>query len=100
MEFEDRGWENLPSFSKALYKDTYFLPNEGYQQWVERITNAYANNAPHAMRMETYIKNYWFHPSTPISSNGGTDRGLPISCFTMMVPDSKEGIFKIRYIYC
>ena len=89
-----RGWENLPEFSKKLYQDTYFLPSEYYQGWVERVTNAYANDPQHAMRMESYIKNYYFHPSTPIASNAGTDRGLPISCFTKTVDDNKPSIFQ------
>jgi ribonucleoside-diphosphate reductase alpha chain len=90
----ERGWKGLPEFSKALYNDTYFLPSEDYQGWVERVTNAYANDPEHAMRMEGYIKNYYFHPSTPIASNGGTDRGLPISCFTKTVTDDKPSIFQ------
>ena len=89
-----RGWNGLLDFPKALYRDTYFLPEEGYTGWINRVTNAYANDDAHASRMRTYIHNYWFHPSTPISSNGGTNRGLPISCFTKTVEDSKESIFK------
>ena len=90
----NRGWDNLPKFSQALYKDTYFLPSENYQGWIERITNAYANDPSHALRMESYIKNYYFHPSTPVASNGGTNRGLPISCFTKTVFDDKSSIFQ------
>jgi ribonucleoside-diphosphate reductase alpha chain len=89
-----RGWEELPDFSKALYRDTYFLPGENYSSWLERICGAYANDDDHKERMKTYVRNYWFHPSTPISSNGGTDRGLPISCFTKTVFDDKPSIFK------
>lgn len=88
-----RGWANLPQFSKALYKDTYFLPNEDYDGWVERVARAYQNNEEHGDRISTYIRNYWFHPSTPISSNAGTNRGLPISCFTKSVSDTKPSIF-------
>ena len=88
-----RGWANLPQFSKALYKDTYFLPNEDYDGWVERVARAYQNNEEHGDRISAYIRNYWFHPSTPISSNAGTNRGLPISCFTKSVSDTKPSIF-------
>ena len=88
-----RGWEGLPDLSKAIYKETYFMPSENYSAWLERVAGSYANDDAHAERMMQYISNYWFHPSTPISSNAGTNRGLPISCFTMSVPDSKEGIF-------
>ena len=69
-----RGWAGLEKFSKALYNDTYFLPNEDYDGWLERICSAYANDENHKNRMKEYTKNYWWHPSTPISSNGGTDR--------------------------
>jgi len=87
------GWASLPQFSKALYKETYFLPNENYEGWVDRIARAYQNDEAHGDRISAYIQNYWFHPSTPIASNAGTDRGLPISCFTKSVLDTKPSIF-------
>ena len=90
LRHPERGWLGLPSVSKYLYEDTYFLPGEVYEAWLVRTTNLYSNDSAHAERMSTYISNYWFHPSTPIS----TSKGLPISCFTGMVPDSKEGIFQ------
>lgn len=90
----NRGWDNLPNFSKALYRATYFLPGEDYPQWLERVAGAYATDNEHKERMKTYIFNYLFHPSTPPSSNAGTDRGFPIACFTGDVADTKLGIFK------
>src|SRR4029078_5948931 len=39
-----------------------------------------------------YISNLWFMPATPVLSNGGAARGLPISCFLNAVPDSLGGI--------
>lgn len=89
-----RSWETLPDFSKALYKDTYFLPGETYDLWLDRVSSAYQNDPNHGSRMRSYIQNLWFHPSTPISSNAGTDRGLPISCFTKAVFDDKPSIFQ------
>ena len=88
-----RGWNALPAFSQAVYKDTYFLPGEDYPRWLSRVSRAYQNDDAHGMRMMQYISSFWFHPSTPPSSNGGTDRGLPISCYTSSIPDSKTGIF-------
>lgn len=93
IRLHQRGWEGLPNISRALYKETYFLPGENYDQWVNRICSAYANDEEHRKRLEIYINNYLFHPSTPISSNGGTDRGLPISCYVGSVGDSKQEIF-------
>jgi len=85
----NRGWEGLPSLSKALYSETYFRPNEDYEQWLNKIVKKYQNDDAHGERMRTYIHNYWYHPSTPISS----DRGLPISCYVSHIPDTREGIF-------
>ena len=45
-----------------------------------------------AQRLYNYSSKYWFMFSTPILSNGGTTRGLPISCFLNYVPDSREGL--------
>ena len=46
----------------------------------------------HAQRIYNYISDLWFMPATPILSNGGTKRGLPISCFLNEASDSLEGI--------
>lgn len=90
---KERGWNGLSPFSKALYESTYFLPNEDYYGWLDRVTDAYSNDRDHKERMKTYIWNYWGHPSTPISSNAGTTRGLPISCFVKSIDDTRESIF-------
>ena len=47
-----------------------------------------------AQRIYDYASNLWFMFSTPILSNGGTTRGLPISCFLNYVPDSRDGLSK------
>lgn len=90
----NRDWNTLPAFSQALYKETYFLPGESYDAWLDRVSSAYQNDEAHGIRMRSYIQNLHFHPSTPISSNAGTDRGLPISCFTKSVADNKPSIFQ------
>lgn len=85
----ERGWDGLHPMSKELYIKTYFKPEQDYIQWSYSITDKYSNDFAHAARMRAYIHNYWFHPSTPISS----DRGLPISCYTSHVEDNRENIF-------
>ena len=52
----------------------------------------YADDLDHAQRIYDYMSQHWFMPSTPILSNGGTSRGLPISCFLNEAGDSLEGI--------
>lgn len=87
---------NRESVIKEVYKKSYFLENETYNQWLLRVTNSYVSGDL-ALRMQKYIKNRWFHPATPISSNAGTTRGLPISCFTTKTFDTKESIFSGLY---
>ncbi|WP_430739044.1 ribonucleoside-diphosphate reductase subunit alpha [Sphingomonas paeninsulae] len=82
----------LTDFGKETLTDRYLLPGESYQDLFVRVASAYADDAAHAQRLYDYISKLWFMPSTPVLSNGGTGRGLPISCYLNSVPDSLEGI--------
>jgi ribonucleoside-diphosphate reductase alpha chain len=82
----------LTDFGKTTLEDRYLLPGESYQDMFARVATAYADDADHAQRVYDYISNLWFMPATPVLSNGGAGRGLPISCFLNAVPDSLEGI--------
>lgn len=82
----------LTDFGKETLKDRYLLPGETYQDLFVRVASAYADDAAHAQRIYDYISKLWFMPATPVLSNGGTGRGLPISCFLNSVPDSLGGI--------
>ena len=82
----------LTDFGKDTLNDRYLLPGESYQDLFARVASAYADNAEHAQRLYDYISRLWFMPATPVLSNGGTGRGLPISCYLNSVSDSLEGI--------
>jgi len=82
----------LTDFGKDTLSDRYLLPGESYQDLFVRVASAYADDQAHAQRLYDYISKLWFMPSTPILSNGGTSRGLPISCFLNSVDDSLQGI--------
>ena len=82
----------LTDFGKTTLEDRYLLPGESYQDMFARVATAYADDAEHAQRIYDYISKLWFMPATPVLSNGGADRGLPISCFLNSVSDSLEGI--------
>ena len=85
----------LTAFGKAVLKDRYLLDGEANQDLFARVSRAYADDAEHAQRIYDYISKMWFMPATPILSNGGTDRGLPISCFLNETDDSLEGIVNL-----
>ncbi|ODU23040.1 MAG: ribonucleotide-diphosphate reductase subunit alpha [Sphingopyxis sp. SCN 67-31] len=82
----------LTDFGKETLQDRYLLPGESYQDLFARVASAYADDAEHAQRLYDYISKLWFMPATPVLSNGGTGRGLPISCYLNSVDDSLEGI--------
>ena len=71
----------LTDFGKKTLEDRYLLAGESYQDMFARVSTAYADDAEHAQRVYDYMSKLWFMPSTPVLSNGGADRGLPISCF-------------------
>ena len=78
----------LTDFGKATLDDRYLLPGESYQDLFARVASAYGDDAAHAQRIYDYIAKLWFMPATPVLSNGGTTRGLPISCFLNEASDS------------
>ena len=82
----------LTDFGKETLEDRYLLPGEGPQDLFARVASAYADDEAHAQRLYDYISQLWFMPATPVLSNGGTGRGLPISCYLNSVPDSLAGI--------
>ncbi len=83
---------NLTDFGKAVLDDRYLLPDEGYQDLFARVASYYGDDSAHAQRLYDYMSRLWFMPSTPVLSNGGTTRGLPISCFLNEASDSLDGI--------
>jgi ribonucleoside-diphosphate reductase alpha chain len=83
---------NLTEFGKATLSDRYLLPDESYQDLFARVAMHFADDSAHAQRLYGYMSSLWFMPSTPILSNGGTRRGLPISCFLNEATDSLRGI--------
>ena len=83
----------LPKNAVDILRDRYMLPEEiSPQESFARACMAFADNKAHAERLYKYVSNLWFMFASPLLSNGGTDRGLPISCFLNYVPDSRTGL--------
>lgn len=100
VQFEDRPSVKIDSsrdallteFGKATLTDRYLMPGETYQSLFARVASFYGDDEAHAQRLYDYISKLWFMPSTPVLSNGGTNRGLPISCFLNEANDSLSDI--------
>ncbi len=82
----------LTDFGRATLEDRYLMPNETPQDLFARVASYFSDDDAHAQRIYDYMSRLWFMPSTPVLSNGGTDRGLPISCFLNESDDSLQGI--------
>jgi len=83
----------LSEFSIKTLEDRYLVNEEkSPQEAFARAAKAFADDEAHAQRLYNYASKLWFMFSTPILSNGGTNRGLPISCFLNYIDDSRTGI--------
>ena len=83
----------LSEFGHITLQDRYLIEGEkSPQDAFARAAKAFADDDAHAQRLYDYASKLWFMFSTPILSNGGTARGLPISCFLNYVEDSREGL--------
>ncbi len=92
----DRGRDAyLTNFGKATLTDRYLMPEESYQDLFARVAMYYGDDSRHAQRLYDYMSKLWFMPATPVLSNGGTSRGLPISCFLNECGDSLEDIVEL-----
>ena len=85
--------ELLTDFGKTTLKDRYLLPQESSpQDGFLRAAKAFSDNDEMAERIYNYASKLWFMFSTPVLSNAGSKRGMPISCFLNYVGDSREGL--------
>ena len=82
----------LTDFGRATLSDRYLMPGEDFQDLFARVASYYGDDPAHAQRIYDYMSKHWFMPATPVLSNGGTSRGLPISCFLNEASDSLDGI--------
>lgn len=81
--------------SEQILNRGYLLKGESPQKAIERIATAAAKRLFKPELTETFIElieKGWMSLSSPIWANMGTERGLPISCFNVHVPDHIEGI--------
>lgn len=85
----------LSDAGRSMLINSYLMPGEGFQDRFAAVAAAYADDVAHAQRLYDYMSRFWFMPATPILSNGGTTRGMPISCFLNEADDSLESIAQL-----
>ena len=93
MEISYNRDKYLSEFSIKTLNDRYMIEGEDSpQDAFARAARAFSDDEEHAQRLYDYASKLWFMFSTPVLSNGGTTRGMPISCFLNHVEDSRGGI--------
>ncbi len=86
-------WMNEVSI--ATISKGYLLPNETPRKAYKRVADTAAMRLDRpdlASKFFRYMWKGWLNLASPVLSNTGTDRGLPISCFGIDTPDSIRGI--------
>jgi ribonucleoside-diphosphate reductase alpha chain len=93
MQIDYKRDNYLSEFSIKTLEDRYMVEGEkSPQDAFARAARTFADDEAHAQRLYDYASKLWFMFSTPVLSNGGTSRGMPISCFLNYVEDSRGGI--------
>ena len=85
----------MDEVSLATISKGYLLPNETPKKAYRRVASAAAMRLKKPELEDKFYKmlwNGWLGLASPVFSNMGTDRGLPISCFGIDTPDSIRGI--------
>ena len=85
----------MDEVSLATISKGYLLPNETPKKAYRRVASAAAMRLKKPELENKFYKmlwNGWLGLASPVFSNLGTDRGLPISCFGIDTPDSIRGI--------
>lgn len=74
-------------------KESYMTENEeSPQDRFAFVSSSFSSDEKHAQRLYDYASKHWLSYATPILSYGRSKKGLPISCFLNMVPDTAEGL--------
>ena len=83
----------LDVIGKERLKDSYMMENESSPQHrYAYVSKLFSDDNAHAQRLYDYASQHWFGYATPILSMGRNKSGLPVSCFLLSVPDTKEGL--------
>jgi ribonucleoside-diphosphate reductase alpha chain len=87
--------EYMDEISLATISKGYLLPGETVKTAYRRVARAASSRLKKPELENKFFKlmwNGWLGLASPVLSNMGTDRGLPISCFGIDTPDSIRGI--------
>lgn len=95
MEEQNENIWWLNEESEQMLNRGYLLKGETVEGAIDRITTSAAKRLYKPELQPAFkemITKGWISFSSPVWANMGTQRGLPISCFNVHIPDNIEGI--------
>lgn len=93
----------LTEASQLFLERDYLLKGQTVDERVDIICNTaekILNKPGFAKKFKENFQKGWYSFSTPVWTNFGTDRGLPISCFGSYISDSMESIASTHAEVC
>ena len=101
MQEEDKLPQHWSTASWQMFKEKYLYKADHPREQYQRIATTLAMHTPNPEEWKEKFFDVmwkgWLSPSTPILSNTGTSRGLPVSCAGTYFPDSIDGIYKSKH---
>jgi len=84
-----------------LFKERYMYQASNPREQYERIARTLSQHTPDPEKWNKDFFNLlwkgWLSPSTPVLSNTGTSRGLPVSCAGSYISDSISDIYSAKH---
>lgn len=97
MNYYEKQSENQKNIRESILKKGYYKNGEkSIEELFERVTNAFSSNSVHKEKIYEYLLKGWFIPATPVLSNAGSKKNMPISCFLNEAEDTLKDIIETR----
>lgn len=90
-------YKNKNPIRESILKSGYYKNGEkSIEEIFDRVSKAFSSNKEHRSRINKYLNSGWFVPATPVLSNAGSSKNMPISCFLNESEDKLKDIIETR----
>lgn len=97
MNYYTQQTQSQKQIREAILQNGYYKNGEkSIEELFSRVATAFGSNIEHRRRLLNYLLSGWFVPATPVLSNAGSKKNMPISCFLNEAEDTLEDIINTR----
>jgi len=90
-------YKNKNPIRESILRSGYYKNGEkSIEEIFDRVSTAFSSNEEHRSRINKYLNSGWFVPATPVLSNAGSNKNMPISCFLNESEDTLKDIIETR----